>query len=129
MINVFLVAVFHPEIINDEGETVGTPVVSPVTWGDLALGVPCFVESLGEEVLCDDACLGKPIHSTSYFTKYIAIFINLVLEAVFFDDVFWKQLQFHAEVFIPIHGSHEVEVLDVDCHELASGCGDDTVEQ
>jgi hypothetical protein len=92
------------------------------------LVVTGFVESLGEEVLHDDTCLRKTIHATSYLTKNIAIRIDFVTEAIFFDDVRWEKLQFHAEVFIPIHGRHQVEVLDVDCHELAVGGGDDTVE-
>ena len=129
MLHVCLVDVFHTEVINNECETDGAPVMSPVPWCDFALVVPGFMESLGEEVLRDDTCLRKTIHSTSDFTKHIAIRIDLVTEAIFFDDVWWEQLQFHAEVFIPIHWGHEVEIFDVDCHELAVGGGDDTVEQ
>ncbi len=95
--------------------------MSPVPWCDLALVVTGFVESLGEEVLCDDTCLRKTIHATSYLTKNIAIQIDFVMEAIFFDDVWWEQLQFHAEVFIPIHRGHEVEVFDVDCLNLQLG--------
>ncbi len=128
MLDVCLVDVLHTKSINNECETDGVPVVSPVLWCDLALVVTSFVELLGEEVLRDDTCLRKTIHATSYLTKNIAIRINFVTEAIFFDDVRWEQLQFHAELFIPIHGRHEVEVLDVDCRELAVGGREDTVE-
>ena len=128
MLDICLVDVLHTEIINNECETDGVPVVSPIPWCDLALVVTGFVESLGEEVLHDDTCLRKTIHAASYLTKHIAIRIDFVTEAIFFDDVRWEKLQFHAEVFIPIHGRQQVEVLDVDCHELAVGGGDDTVE-
>ena len=126
---VCLVDVLHAEIVNDECKTDGAPVVSPVPWCDLALVVTGFVESLGEEILRDDTCLRKTIHAASYLTKHIAIRIDFVTEAIFFDDVWWEHLQFHAEVFIPIHRGHEVEVFDVDCHEFAVGGGDDAVEQ
>ncbi len=78
------------------------------------------MESLGEEVLSNDTCLEKTVHATPYLAKYIAI--------CDFDDILWEQLQFHAKVFVLIHGSHEVKILDVDSHELCIGCEDDAVE-
>ncbi len=39
------------------------------------------------------------------------------------------RVEFHPEVPIAIHGHHEVEVLDVDGHELCIRRGDDTVGQ
>ena len=73
VLDIFLVDVLHSEIIDNEAETDGAPAVSPVTRSYLTLGVPCFVESLGEEVLSNDTRLGKTIHATSYLAKYIAI--------------------------------------------------------
>jgi hypothetical protein len=46
--DVFLVDVLHSEVVHDKAEADGAPVMAPVTRGDLALGVSCFVESLGE---------------------------------------------------------------------------------
>ena len=48
MLNNILVDVLHPKIVDNEAEADGTPVVLPVTWCGLTLGVPCFVESFGE---------------------------------------------------------------------------------
>ena len=120
--------IFDAEVVHDEAETDGAPAVLPVTRSDLALGIPCFVESLGEEVLGNDTCLGKTVHATPYFAKNVAICIDFVSEAIFFDDILGEQIHFHAKVFLPIHGSHEVKILDVDSHELCIGCGDDAVE-
>jgi hypothetical protein len=40
----------------------------------------------------------------------------------------WEEFEFHPEVLIAIHGHHEVEVLDVNGHELCIGRGDNAVE-
>jgi hypothetical protein len=63
-----------------------------------------------------------------HFAENVAICIRFVTESVFIDDVLGEQFQFHSEVLIPVHGSHEVEVLDVDSHELCIEGGDDAVE-
>ena len=128
VLDVFLVDVLHAEVIDNKAKTDGAPAVSPVTRSYPALGVPRFVESLGEEVLNNDTCLGKTVHATLYLTKYVAIQIDFVPKAVFFDDILWEQFQFHVKVFVSIHGSHEVKILDVDSHEFCIGCGDDAVE-
>ncbi len=47
---------------------------------------------------------------------------------MFVNDVLWEEFEFHPEVLVAIHGHHEVEVLDVNSHELCIGSGDDAVE-
>ena len=78
--------------------------------------------------MCYDAGLGETIHAVSHFTEDIAICVHFVTESVFIDDVWWEQLQFHLEVFEAVHWCHQIEILDVDCHELGIGCGDYAVE-
>ncbi len=51
MLDIVLVNVRHAKVVDDERETDGVPVVSPVPWCDLALSIPSFVEPLSEEVL------------------------------------------------------------------------------
>ncbi len=128
MFDVFLVDVLHSKVVNNEGEADWAPIMTPISWCDLALLVPCLVEALGEEVLSNNAGLKEAIHPVSHFVENVAICVRFVMESVFIDDVLGEQSQFHSEVFVPVHGSHEVEVLDVDGHELRIGGGDDAVE-
>ena len=65
---------------------------------------------------------------TLHFAEDIAICVHFVTESVFFDDVRWEQLQFHSEVYKLVNQCHQIEILDVDRHELGVGCGDYTVE-
>jgi hypothetical protein len=102
--------------------------MTPVSWCESALAVSCFVKAFGEEFLHNDAGLWEAVHSMSIFTKNIAIRIHFVTECIFIDDVLWEEFKFHPEVLEVIHGRHEVEVLDVDSHELCIGHGDDAVE-
>jgi len=73
VLDIFLVDVLHSKIIDKKAETDGAPAVSPATRSYLNLGVPCFVESLGEEVLSNDTHLRKTVDATPYLAKYIAI--------------------------------------------------------
>ncbi len=128
MFDIFLVDVLHSKVVNNKGEADWAPIVTPISWCDLALLVPCLVEALGEEVLNNNAGLREAIHPALHFAENLAICIRFVTESIFIDDVLGEQFQFHSEVLVPVHGNHEVEVLDVDDHELCIGGGDDAVE-
>jgi hypothetical protein len=128
MFDVFLVDVLHSKVIDNEGEANWVPIVMPISWCDLALLVPFLVEGLGEEVLSNNAGLREAIHPASHFTENVAICVRFVTKSVFIDDVLREQFQFNSEVLVQVHGSHEVEVLDVDGHEVCIRAGDDAVE-
>ncbi len=55
------------------------PCMGPIARGQLALGVTSNTKALLEEFLCDDAGLGKAIHTTTYFAKNVAIVVDDVL--------------------------------------------------
>ncbi len=124
----FLVDVLHSKVVNNKGEADWAPFVMPISWCDLALPVLCLVEALGEEVLSNNSGLSEAVHPALHFAEEVAICICFVTESVLIDDVLGEQFQFHSEVLVMFHGSHEVEVLDVDSHELCIGGGDDAVE-
>jgi hypothetical protein len=128
MFDVFLVDVLHSKVVDNKGEADWVPIVMPISWCDLALLLPCLLEALGEEILSSTAGLREAVHPTSHFAENIAICVRFVTESVIIDDVLGEQFQFHSEVLVPVHGSHEVEVLDVDGHELCIGGGYDAVE-
>jgi hypothetical protein len=128
MFDVVLVGVLYSKVVNNKGEADWVPIVMPVSWCDLALPVPCIVEALGEEVLGKNAGLREAVHPALHFTESVAICVHFVTESIFINDVWGEQFQFHSEVLLMIHGSHEVVVLDVDYHELCIGGGDDAVE-
>ncbi len=128
MIDVFLVDVLNSKVVDNKGEADWVPVVTPISWCDLALPVPCLVEVLDEEVLSNNANLREAIHLALNFTEDVAICVHFVVESIFTDDVLGEQSQFHSEVLVTFHRSHEVEVLDVDSHKLCIGGGDDAVK-
>ncbi len=57
MSEVIFVDVLHAKIVDDKGEAGGAPVMTPVSWCDLAMLVSCFVKAFGEEFLSNDAGL------------------------------------------------------------------------
>jgi hypothetical protein len=122
------VDVLHPKIVNNKGEADVAPVMTPVSWCDCALLVSCFVKAFGEKFLHNDAGLWEAVHSALHFAENFAFCVHFVMESVFMDDVLWEEFKFHPEILIMAHGHHEVEVLDVDSHELWIASEDDAVE-
>ncbi len=88
--DIILVDVLHTEIIHNQCEADGLPVVSLVPWRDLALAVFGLVKLLDKEVLHNDAGLRKAVHYSSHFTEDIAICVHLVMESVFLNDIGWE---------------------------------------
>jgi hypothetical protein len=62
MFDIVLVDVLHTKIVGNKGEADGAPVMTPVSWCDLALLVSCFVKASGEELLSDNAGLWEAVH-------------------------------------------------------------------
>ena len=74
--------------------------------------------------MCYDSGLRETVHSLSYFAENVAICVHFVAKSVFLDDILWEEVYFHPEVFEAGHGhgGHQVEVFDVDRHELHIRC-------
>ncbi len=118
MVNIVFVDVLHAKIVDNEGEADGVPVKLPVSWCDSALPVACFMEAFDEKFLRNDVGLWEAVQSRFHFAENIAVCIPFVTECIFIDDVMWEDFEFHPEILVKVHGHHEVEVLDVDSHEL-----------
>jgi hypothetical protein len=58
VLGVLLTKVFDSKVVDDQREYNGTPLVFPLTGSGLALQVAMFLQSFGEELLCDDPHLG-----------------------------------------------------------------------
>jgi hypothetical protein len=129
MVDVVLVDVLYTKVIDNEGKADGAPCMCPISRGDLALTVSGNEETFLEEFLSENAGLGKAVHASLDFAKDVAVGIGDVLEVVFFNDVFGKQVELHSEVLVPQHWRHEVEIFEVYSHEFCIQCGYDAVEE
>jgi hypothetical protein len=87
MFDVFLVIVLHSKNVDNEGEADWAPIVTPISWCDLALLVPCLVEALSEEVLSNNDGLRDAVHPVSHFAENVAVWVCFVTESIFIDDV------------------------------------------
>ena len=92
--------------------------MAPISRCYFALLVACFVELFGEEVLSNDVGLREVVHSLLYFAENSVICIHFVIESIFLDNILWEEFQFHSEVFEMIHGGHQVEIFNGNCHNL-----------
>ena len=129
MSDVIFVDVFDSKVIDDKGEADGTPSVHPETWSELALVVSCNNQSFFEEFLCNNSCLGGSRHATVHFAELVPIVVDLVKEIEFFNDVLGEEADLHSELFVALHGCHQIEIFDVNGHKLGIFCGDNAVEE
>jgi len=90
VLDIFFVDVLHTKIVNNKGKADRAPVVTPISWGGFALSVPGFVETFGEEFLCNYSGLWEAVHPVSHFTEDIAICVHFVAESAFIDDILWE---------------------------------------
>ena len=71
----------------------------------------------------------EAIHSVSNFNVDVAIFGDFGWEIILLDKILGKVPELEAHVFISGHESVEVEIFDIDGHELGIGGGNDAVEK
>ena len=101
----------------------------PEAGGEVALAVASPVEALLQEAVGNQAGLGKAVHSSTDLNVHISIKGDHVGQSILVHDVVGEIAQFEPHVFVALHGGVEVEILDVDGHELCTGGGNDTVQE
>ncbi len=83
-----------------------------------------FVITMGEEtfleqIVCQDACLGKATHWPTHFKIYKPVLCKLV-QNVLLPSPRWEEGERHFHVFVPIEGGSHVEIFDVLAHVLCA---------
>ncbi len=119
VLGVPLTNVFDPKIVVDQGERDGSPLLFPQTGSDLALRVAMFFQSFGEEFLCNDPCLGEPVHAFLDLAVHVSVRGCYVAQFVMLDGVVRHVREFQLHVFIP--GNRGIE--------SCTRCGYDAVDE
>ena len=73
------------------------------------------------------AGLWKAIHSLLNFDNYVAV-DDVLLDVIFEHDRFRDQFDGDAHVFVLWHWRAQVEIIEIERHELSIGCREDAVE-
>ena len=76
-------------------------------------------ESFLEQLVRQDACLGKAPHSSTHFKIYKPVLCTFV-QIVLLPSQGWEEGEQHFHVFVPIEGGSQVEILDVEAHVLCT---------
>ena len=122
VVHVIHVGNFYSKIIDDEAENDAASDVTPEARSVLALVVSFFGKSLLEELVGNDAGLGEAIHSFPNFDVDPSNFVNQVLEVVFYDDLFWDDVELEAHVFRIGYRGVKVKVGQVNAKEHGTRC-------
>ncbi|EJK52954.1 hypothetical protein THAOC_27700 [Thalassiosira oceanica] len=112
MFGVFTSHIFYAEVVNDKSERDRAPIMLPEACNELALTVAMLSESFFKEFIREEAALREAVHAAVDFCVDCTVDGNA-----------------EAEVLFAFQGSGQVEVGDVNGHELGPFCGLDTVEQ
>ncbi len=76
-----------------------------------------------------ETSLQKYVHSALDFDIDVAVGVHFRSKTILFDKVRREVTELESHVFVAWHRRVEVEVLDVNRHELCAGCGHNTVEK
>jgi len=87
MLGVFAAYVLDAEVVDDESERDGAPIVLPEAGDEFALTVAVLGEALCEEFVREEAALGEAVHAAVDLGVDCAVDCD-VAEGVFFDDFF-----------------------------------------
>jgi hypothetical protein len=128
VVEVFYSNVFYAKVIHDEAELDRTPFVAPETRGGFNF-IIAFSEKAGsEEIVGEDAGLGKAIAAAANFEVDPAIAV-CTCKLVFLNEFIWDVCDFNADIFRIGHWGVKVEVLEVDGAEARAFAREHTVEE
>ena len=96
-----LTDVFDSKVLDDQRERNGTPLVLSQTGSGLALRIAMFLQSFGEDFLCDDPRLGESVHALADLAVHVSIRGCNVAQFVVLDDIVRHVCEFQTHVFIP----------------------------
>jgi hypothetical protein len=124
-----LANLFDSKIVDNQGKSDGPPLVHPQTGSGLALWIAMFLQSFGEELLCDDPCLGGSVHAFLDFAVYVSVWDCYVAQFVMLNDVVRYVHKFQSHVFIPGHWGIQIEIVNIHCEESRARSGYDAVDE
>jgi hypothetical protein len=117
MLGVVAAGVLDSEVINNQTEHDGTGSMGEETVRVFCSYVAVLGEMLDESIVGELASLGKTVHSFADFNEDVSI-VDEGLELVLFHDAGGNYFDWDSHVLVVLHGSVQVEVFDVDRHEL-----------
>ena len=102
----------------------------PKTGGKFALSISLFIQYFFKQLLRKESALRKSVHPAPDFGVDIPIFGDFGGKVVLFDKIIGEVAGFYyLHIFIAGHWGVEVEIFDVDCHELGTWSGDYDIEK
>ena len=97
-------------------------------WGVGLLVVAMFAKSFLEEFVGKDTGLGKAIHAFADFNVDVVL-VNLLLQLIMVNDVWWEQGDRHVHVFVAVEWSLQKHVLYVGASKACTRCADGAVPE
>jgi hypothetical protein len=112
VVEVFDCNIFYPKVIYDEAELDGTPFVAPETLGGFSFIVAFGKKVRAEEIIGQDASLGKAIAALANFEVDPTVVVT-TSKLVLLNEFRWDIGDLDAYIFRVGHRRVEVEVLEV----------------
>jgi len=128
VVEVFDSNIFYTKVIHYEAELDGTSFVAPEARGGFSLVVAFSKKTGSEEIVGQNASLGKAIAASANFEVDPTIAV-CPRKLVFFNKFGRDVCDFDTDILRIGHWGIEVEVLEVDGAESGSFAREDTVEQ
>ena len=120
--------IFYTKVIHYEAELDGTPFVAPEARGGFSLVVAFSKKAGSEEIVAQNASLGKAIAASANFEVDPTVAVP-TRKLVFFNKFGQDVCDFDADILRIGHWGIEVEVLEVNGAEACTFAREHTVEE
>jgi hypothetical protein len=128
VVEVFNSNIFYPKVIYDEAELDGTPFVAPETRGEFSFIVAFSKKARSEEIVGQDAGLGKAISALANFEVDATVGVT-TRKLVLLNEFHWDVGDLDADIFRVGHWHVKVEVLEANGAEACSFAREHTIEK
>ncbi len=119
--------IFYAKVINNEAELDGTPFVAPEARGGFRFIVAFSKKARSEEIVGQDAGLGKAIAALANFKVDPTVAVS-TLKLVFLYEFCWDVGDLDADIFRVGHWRIKVEIFEVNGSEVCFFAREHTIE-
>jgi hypothetical protein len=126
VVEVFNSKVFNAKVVSNQAKLDGTPFVAPKSWHGGSFIVAFRNKVQLKKIVGKDAGLEKTVTALANFEVNLTSTV-LTQDVVFQVKFVWDTGNIDMDIFRIGHGCVQVEVLEIDCAEVSTFSGKDTV--
>ena len=125
---VVLACILKEEVVDDKAKSYGTGFMDKKPGDQSGVNVTCSEQEGDELIIGEASSLGKSIHPFHYFNVDVVV-VDEFAQFVIGNDSSRDITYMNLHILRPLHGSIQIEILDIDGHGTGVRSRDNTVDE